>query len=249
MQETYRIKNIMDWWKQFNNIDIEVKTESSLLFIKLNDELLPHLLGLQYVNRKRGSYIGRRLYNYCYGKSDRELFELVKQNNLQMLQSVSDRVDTFQYFMEHLQDGKLVENTKEGTAIRSQHFIVEYKDSKILHLGLLNVGGEDALVDYGVIDKKLETYFTRSNDQYFSKTHQIENIQSIEKYNEQGELEPFSFCTEESKRIEKEIMTPHKKLFINHEEMTSLKDLIKEENEKSEKEEEGKELNEKEMTM
>ena len=246
MQETYRIKNIMDWWKQFNNIDIEVKTESSLLFIKLNDELLPHLLGLQYVNRKRGSYIGRRLYNYCYGKSDRELFELVKQNNLHMLQSVSDRVDTFQYFMEHLQDGKLVENTKEGTAIRSQHFIVEYEDNKILHLGLLNVGGEDALVDYGVIDKKLETYIIAKDNKYFSKTSQIENIQSIEKYNEQGELEPFSFCPEESKKIEKEIVLPHQKRFFNQDERISFKELIDEE---SEKKEEEKESNRKEMTM
>lgn len=246
MQETYRIKNIMDWWKQFNNIDIEVKTESSLLFIKLNDELLPHLLGLQYVNRKRGSYIGRRLYNYCYGKSDRELFELIEQNNLHMLQSVSDRVDTFQYFMEHLQDGKLVENTKEGTAIRSQHFIVEYEDNKILHLGLLNVGGEDALVDYGVIDKKLETYIIAKDNKYFSKTHQIENIQSIEKYNEQGALEPFSFCSEESKKIEKEIVPPHQKWFSNQEERVSFKELIDEESEKKEKEEES---NRKEMTM
>ena len=246
MQETYQIKKIMDWWKHFNNIDIEVKTENSLLFIKLNDELLPHLLGLQYINRKRGTYIGRRLYNYCYGKSDRELFELVKQNNLQMLQSVSDRVDTFQYFMEHLQEGMLVENTKEGTAIRSQHFIVEYKDSKILHLGLLNVAGEDALVDYGVIDKKLETYFTRGNDQYFNKTRQIEKIQSIEKYNERGELEPFSFCTEESKKAEKEMMVPYKERFSDCEKAFVLNGRFKEE---PDKEKEEKETDEKEMMM
>ena len=246
MQETYRIKNIMDWWKHFNNIDIEVKTESSLLFIKLNDELLPHLLGLQYINRKRGTYIGRRLYNYCYGKSDRELFELVKQNNLQMLQSVSDRVDTFQYFMEHLQEGMLVENTKEGTAIRSQHFIVEYENNKILHLGLLNVAGEDALVDYGVIDKKLETYIIAKDNKYFSKTHQIEKIQSIEKYNERGELEPFSFCTGEYKKAEKEMMAPHKERFSDCEKTFVLNGWFKEE---PDKEKEEKETDEKEMTM
>lgn len=246
MQETYRIKNIMDWWKQFNKEDIKITTEKHALQISLNNALLPHLLGLQYTLEDSRSKKGLDLYYECYGKSDRELFELVKQNNLHVLQSVSDRVDTFQYFMEHLQDGKLVENTKEGTAIRSQHFIVEYEDNKILHLGLLNVGGEDALVDYGVIDKKLETYFTRSNDQYFIKTHQIENIQSIEKYNEQGELEPFSFCPEESKKIEKEIVPPHQKRFSNQEEMISFKERIDEESEKKEKE---KESNRKEMTM
>ena len=249
MQETYRIKNIMDWWKQFNREDIKITTEKHALQISLNNALLPHLLGLQYTLEDSRSRKGLDLYYDCYGKSDRELFELIKQNNLHMLQSVSDRVDTFQYFMEHLQDGKLVENTKEETAIRSQHFIVEYEDNKILHLGLLNVGGEDALVDYGVIDKKLETYIIAKDNKYFNKTHQIEKIRSIEKYNEQGELDPFSFCSEESKRIEKEIMPPHKKWPFNQEEMISLKELIKEENEKAEKKEEVKELNEKEMTM
>lgn len=246
MQETYRIKNIMDWWKLFNREDIKITTEKHALQISLNNALLPHLLGLQYTLEDSRSRKGLDLYYDCYGKSDRELFELIKQNNLHMLQSVSDRVDTFQYFMEHLQDGKLVENTKEETAIRSQHFIIEYEDNKILHLGLLNVGGEDALVDYGVIDKKLETYFTRSNDQYFSKTHQIEKIRSIEKYNEQGELEPFSFCPEESKKIKKEIVPPHQKWFSNQEERISFKELIDEE---SEKKEEEKESNRKEMTM
>lgn len=113
-----------------------------------------------------------------------------------MIQSVSDRVDTFQYFMEHLENGKIVENTKEGTVIRSQNFIVEYDNNKILHLGLLNVAGEDAIIEYGVVDKKLETYIIANNDKYFKDTPIYENIISIEKYNDLGELVPFSFKSE-----------------------------------------------------
>ena len=246
MQETYRIKNIMDWWKQFNREDIKIITEKHALQLSLNNALLPHLLGMQYTLEDSHSKKGLDLYYECYGKSDRELFELVKQNNLQMLQSVSDRVDTFQYFMEHLQEGMLVENTKEGTTIRSQHFIVEYKDSKILHLGLLNVAGEDTLVDYGVIDKKLETYIIAKDNKYFSKTHQIEKIQSIEKYNERGELEPFSFCTEESKKAEKEMMAPHKERFSDCEKTFVLNGRF---NEEPDKEQEEKETDEKEIMM
>lgn len=194
---SYKIKEIMDWWKKFNNTDIEIQTENNLFYIKLNDEQLPHLLGLQYTATKNNKYSGRRLYNFCYSKNDEEIFELIRNNNISMLQSVRDRVSTFRYFMENLENGELVENTKLGTSINSQYFIIESKDNKILHLGLLSVAGEETLIEYTVIDKKFETYILANNDKYYEKSLIREKIISIEKYNEQGELEPFSFKEEE----------------------------------------------------
>lgn len=202
---SYKIKEIMDWWKKFNNTDIEIQTENNLFYIKLNDEQLPHLLGLQYTANTSNKYTGRKLYNFCYGKNDEEIFELIRKNHGDMEESVRDRVSTFRYFMENLDRGVLHENMHFTTDIKSEHFIVEYqKDSKnsnktkLLHLGLLTVAGGDEIVEYGVIDKNLETYIIKQNERYIKNSPIIEVVKSIEKYNEQGELEPFSF--DENKR-------------------------------------------------
>ena len=193
----HKIKDIMDWWSQFNKTHLLISTTNNKFNIEIKTSILPHLLGLQYTLEENQLIKGLDLFYFCYNKSDEEIFGLVRNNNVTMLQSISDRVDTFRYFMENLESGELVENTKVGTSINSQHFIIENKDNKILHLGLLSVSGENTLIEYTVIDKKLETYILANNDKYYKDSLIRERIISIEKYNEQGELEPFSFKEEE----------------------------------------------------
>lgn len=191
------IKNLMDWWKQFNKTDIKVTTESHNLQIDIKTAALPHLLGLQYTLKDTKSMKGLDLFYECYTKDDNEIFRLIESNNPNRLQSVQERCKTFQLFMENLNEGIFVENTKQGSKIKSQHFILEIHDNKILHLGLLTIPGEDALVNYEVVNKKLETYFSRKDATYFVDTLCCEKIQSIEKYNEEGILVPFSFSNDD----------------------------------------------------
>lgn len=113
-----QIKEIMDWFDQFNNNTINVTTQTAKeIEIEIKNSALPHLLGLQYTtNNKRLK--GLKLYYSCYGKNDDEIFKLISRNNPNKLQSVKNRINTFQSFMENLENAYLVENTHPKSKIR-----------------------------------------------------------------------------------------------------------------------------------
>lgn len=85
--------------------------------------------------------------------------------------------------MENLESASVVEMTSELTKIKSDYLIIKDNDNKYLQLGIKNIGYEDVF----------ETILISSDNIYFKDTTINEKIVSIEKYNDNFELEPFSF--------------------------------------------------------
>ena len=56
-----KIKEIYNWYKQFNNKEIVIQTENKNLEIKITNTALLHLLGLQYSEEKATKLIGTEL--------------------------------------------------------------------------------------------------------------------------------------------------------------------------------------------
>lgn len=188
-----QIKEIMDWFDQFNNNTINVTTQTAKeIEIEIKNSALPHLLGLQYTtNNKRLK--GLKLYYSCYGKNDDEIFKLISRNNPNKLQSVKNRINTFQSFMENLENAYLVENTHPKSKIRSKQLLIETKQGLYFHLGLLSTNSGQVLSSFEMMNKKqLETYLVDRNNQYYKNSRIHEKVIKIEKY-VGNKLVQFSF--------------------------------------------------------
>lgn len=190
-----KVQEIIKWWNKFNNMNIKISGIKKEFYLSLSKQILPHLLGLHYINSNKESLKGIRLYNHIKKNriSDRELYSLIQKHNPDYLDNVRDRITNFKAFMENLENGRIVEMTNSNTRIKSNYLIVQTEDNCIMQLGIKDIGYEDVF----------ETFFIRQDNDYFKNTSLNEPIISIEKYNENGELEKFSF--KETPEIEKNI--------------------------------------------
>ena len=59
----YEVQKIFKWFNQFNKKDIKLKSESKEFYIEVRNLVLPHLLGLQYMNYKLEKIKGIYRYN------------------------------------------------------------------------------------------------------------------------------------------------------------------------------------------
>lgn len=176
-----RIQEIMKWWHQFDNSEIVIKTETNEFSVNISDSRLPHFLGMHYATENRIK--GRSLYNFIKGKEDREVYELIRMYHPNQLENVENRVKYFKYFMEHLHEAILVNQTHENSKLHSSFLLVKQEDGTYLQLGIAH-DREDT--DY------FETFLVENSNQYFRESNIHEKIISIERW-EQDKLVPFSF--------------------------------------------------------
>ena len=179
------VQDTIKWWNKFNQENISISGKTTNFKIKINDNSLPHLLGIQYINENYKVARGKDLLNYVSKNrlSDEKIYSLIQKNNPELLDSVKNRIDSFKFFMENLEKGMIVEMTNPNTRIKSNFLIVQTEDNCIMQLGIKDIGYEDVF----------ETFFIRQDNDYFKNTTLNEPIISIQKYNEKGELEKFSF--------------------------------------------------------
>lgn len=205
----HKVQKIFEWFKQFNKIDIKIQGETKEFDIELGNKYLPHLLGLQYMNDNSSSIRGYALYKYIEKNnfSDKEILEKVKNNNPRMEEAVKNRIETFQEFMENIENALIVERSipDSKTNIKSNYFIVQSKGNDFLHLGIKQENIGSFISEFDITPKKdswLETYFSRNNITYFQDSKIIEEIKGLYKYNE--EKERFESFTFNDKKIEKQ---------------------------------------------
>ena len=205
----HKVQKIFEWFKQFNKIDIKIQGETKEFDIELGNKYLPHLLGLQYMNDSSSSIRGYALYKYIEKNnfSDKEILEKVKNNNPRMEEAVKNRIETFQEFMENIENAFIVERSipDSKTNIKSNYFIVQSKGNDFLHLGIKQENIGSFISEFDITPKKdswLETYFSRNNITYFQDSKIIEEIKGLYKYNE--EKERFESFTFNDKKIEKQ---------------------------------------------
>ena len=203
----HKVQKIIEWFKQFNKIDIKIQGETKEFDIELGNKYLPHLLGLQYMNDSSSSIRGYALYKYIEKNnfSDKEILEKVKNNNPRMEEAVKNRIETFQEFMENIENAFIVERSipDSKTNIKSNYFIVQSKGNDFLHLGIKQENIGSFISEFDITPKKdswLETYFSRNNITYFQDSKIIEEIKGLYKYNEdKQEFEKFAFTGKEIK--------------------------------------------------
>lgn len=203
----YKVQKIFKWFEQFDKSDIKIKGQTKEFDIELGNKYLPHLLGLQYMNDSSSSIRGYALYKYIEKNnfSDKEILEKVKNNNPRMEEAVKNRIETFQEFMENIENAFIVERSipDSKTNIKSNYFIVQSKGNDFLHLGIKQENIGSFISEFDITPKKdswLETYFSRNNITYFQDSKIIEEIKGLYKYNEdKQEFEKFAFTGKEIK--------------------------------------------------
>ena len=208
-EKTYKVQEIFDWYKKFENIDIKIQGNTKEFDIEIRNKYLPHLLGLQYINSNENNIRGKRLYSYIKDNnlSDQEILSRVEQNyGPGKRRDIYNRIETFQNFFKNLEEGIIVEKTL-ATKMNVNYLIIQNKDDEFYHLGILSGSNGALLVEFENIEDKrekdfLKTYFVESNKEYFKGTDIVEQIKSIERYDEkEKEYMPFSFDDEKNKSL------------------------------------------------
>lgn len=131
---TNQVKSIFEWYKQFNKTDIVLRSHTQELQVEINNNSLPHLLGLQYMSKRKMK--GYQLYNVVRKLNDEEIFSNISKNNPSMIYSVKERINYFRQFMENIESATLYEQTNENSKLKSQYLLVQTEDGKFLHLGI-----------------------------------------------------------------------------------------------------------------
>lgn len=191
-----KVQSYIQWWSKFNQENIIINGTFQHFKVKLNDNSLLHLLGVQYINKDSRRIKGKDLLNYVRKNklTDKKIYDMIQKNNPDMLDNVKDRIDNFKGFMENLENAYIVEMTNPNTRIKSNYLIIRTEESKIMQLGIKDIGYEDVL----------ETFLVEKDNIYFRNTTINEPIVSIQKYNENGELEKFSFKENPDNKIIKD---------------------------------------------
>ena len=217
-ERTYKVQEILNWYKKFENIDIKIQGNTKEFDIEIRDKYLPHLLGLQYINSNDSNIRGKRLYSYIKDNnlSDQEILSRVEQNyGPRKRRDIYNRIETFPDFLKNLEEGIIVEKTLD-TKMNVNYLIIQNKDNEFYHLGILSGSNGALLVDFENVEDKrekdfLKTYFVEPNKEYFKDTSIVEQIKSIERYDEkEKEYMPFSFDDEKNKSLLKEYYSEKK---------------------------------------
>lgn len=217
-ERTYKVQEILNWYKKFENIDIKIQGNTKEFDIEIRDKYLPHLLGLQYINSNDSNIRGKKLYSYIKDNnlSDQEILSRVEQNyGPRKRRDIYNRIETFPDFLKNLEEGIIVEKTLD-TKMNVNYLIIQNKDDEFYHLGILSGSNGALLVEFENIEDKrekdfLKTYFVEANKDYFKDTSIVEQIKSIERYDEkEKEYMPFSFDDEKNKSLLKEYYSEKK---------------------------------------
>ena len=217
-EKTYKVQEILNWYKKFENIDIKIQGNTKEFDIEIRDKYLPHLLGLQYINSNDSNIRGKKLYSYIKDNnlSDQEILSRVEQNyGPGKRRDIYNRIETFPDFLKNLEEGIIVEKTLD-TKMNVNYLIIQNKDDEFYHLGILSGSNGALLVEFENIEDKrekdfLKTYFVEANKDYFKDTSIVEQIKSIERYDEkEKEYMPFSFDDEKNKSLLKEYYSEKK---------------------------------------
>lgn len=187
-----KIQEILQWWHQFDNTEIVIKTETNEFSVDISDTKLSHFLGMQYASTNRLK--GRTLYNFIKEKKDEEIYDAIRLNFPHQIENVMNRVKYFKYFMEHLHKAILVNQTHENSKLHSSFLLVKQEDGTYLQLGIAHDRDD---TDY------FETFLVENSNKYFKNSNIHEKIISIEKW-EQDKLVPFSFKSDLEQKKEKQ---------------------------------------------
>lgn len=147
-----KIKELYEWFSQFDNSEILIRTNSRTILLKINKKSLPYLIGLQYINPNNVKILPHDLVKLIDTNNDEYFYKLIEENNYKMLRKVKDRIEYFKNFLGNLENSQLINNKKENSSLSNRYILMQQEDGKIMYLELLDVGYEDVLIEFEVID-------------------------------------------------------------------------------------------------
>lgn len=186
---TNKIRETYDWFEQFDNMEVCVKSKTSKLYFVLTKHLLLHLLGVQYAFKNPRNFIGRKLENNIFhgsiNDSDEEILNKIKEYHPEKAISHVLRRDNFKLFLENLHNSHIVEMTNKQTRINSQYLVVQAQNERYYLLGIgVSSGGN-----------YFETFMIEPTKKYFETTTINEPVISITELDD-GIEKLFSFSDE-----------------------------------------------------
>lgn len=164
------LKEIFDWYNNFNGRKVVIKSENKEFYINIEKESLPHLLGLHYMEYNKKISPRKVLENIANGQLGySDVLKNVKNRNKSSLKNVKDRISTFKSFMENIDSARIVEFTKtDKSKMHSQFLVIDDSNGKTKHLGILETGALDYILDYDI--NAFETYFIDKKGKYYENT-------------------------------------------------------------------------------
>lgn len=199
--EKFETQKIFRWFEQFNEKIIKIEGKNNTFLVKIHNNILPHLLGIQYVQTRHSKEMkGGVLLDFIKknSRSDEEILKSIEIfNSEEKANEVQKRINSIKNFFENLEECIIVENTapKKKENIKSEFFLIYTTESSVLHLGL-----KKNLYTNNTNDFYLETFFERDNknnqidDFYFKNTSVFEKVTKISSYDkEKNDFETFTF--------------------------------------------------------
>ncbi|WP_099950152.1 PBECR4 domain-containing protein [Ezakiella peruensis] len=193
---SHKVNDLYNWFSQFNDRIIKIKSDSLGFEVNLNKRSLLHLIGVHYIFKNpkflRGSDLIKEVINKGY--DDKKIIGLIAKNNPHMIRSFKVRTKNLKPFLENLENARLVEMTKNNTKLKSNYLAMQSKDKDLLLLGLASSDYEDYF----------ETFIIENSDSYFKNTTINEPVKSITEILDDGTEVPFSFSKEKQKQYQLE---------------------------------------------
>ena len=191
----YKVQGTLNKFSRFDGFKIRIESEAKSFDIICNETIIPHILGLHYMQSNYRQVKGIQMLNYVKHNnlSDEDIYNKVEKSNPSKLHNVKERIRYFSDFMENLEYADIVEMTNKKTKLNSNYLAIQTSDNKILQLGIASIAG----VDY------LETFLISANEHFFENTKMYSKVTGIYKYDEDYELIPFSFNQEKANRLYK----------------------------------------------
>lgn len=193
---SHKVNDLYNWFSQFNDRAIKIKSNNLNFEVNLNKRSLLHLIGVHYIFKNpkflRGSDLIKEVINKGY--DDKKIIGLIAKNNPHMVRSFKVRTKNLRPFLENLENARLVEMTKNNTKLKSNYLAMQSKDKDLLLLGLVRNDYEDYF----------ETFIIENSDSYFKNTTINEPVKSITEILDDGTEVPFSFSEEKQKQYQLE---------------------------------------------
>ncbi|QXW66313.1 hypothetical protein KX935_03645 [Streptobacillus moniliformis] len=214
MEKTYKVQEILNEIQKLNTIYLRIKGESKEFDIRLGIENIPHLLGLHYMEIRKIQPMEKIELIFDNNLSDEDILDRVEEyRGKKQRINVENRINTFEYFMNNLEKGVIVEKTLE-TKMDVNYLIVQSKEDDYYHLGIFSSDNGVLLLDFDELSEKekdiIKTYFVEKDIKnegikYWKNTNIMENILSISIYDEKlKKYIPFSFDEEKNRALLKE---------------------------------------------
>lgn len=195
-KKNYRVQKLLKWFHQFQGLNIKIESKNHSFSFELSNNMLPHLLGLQYIHKKlpNNSFpkTGSELYKEIEKEffSDEEIVEMCRKNNPAFAKYTDRRIKSFKFMLEHLEKCTLVENSYKNpnSTLKSDYFIINE----------VNFNNEDRFLNLGVMKQDVgecfETFFDREDNKYYKNTSFREKGLALFVYDKEiDDYKPFTF--------------------------------------------------------